>query len=160
MKNPAKCRVFVDVVQNTYRQRPQWQSHSCSERMVEMIAVVCFISALYMTSDKKSRLFGSIAGRISTGRDSFAIAIWAVFNSNPVSGHKLYHFVFAWFVLTVTFGSVLHDVSLTYIYNALALKRVDKRNPPKRVSGGFCYEVFPTLGNSRCQRINAIVCIY
>ena len=54
-KNPAKCRVFVDVVQNTYRQRPQWQSHSCSERTVVMIAVVCFISVLYMILDKKSK---------------------------------------------------------------------------------------------------------
>ena len=73
-----------------------------------MIAVVCFISVLYMTSDQKSRLFGSIASRISTGSDSFTITVWAVSNSDPVGRHKLYHFVFAGLVLTVTFGSVYH----------------------------------------------------
>lgn len=85
-----------------------------------MIAVVCFISVLYMTSDQKSRLFGSIASRISTGSDSFTITVWAVFDSDPVGRHKLYHFVFAGFVPTVTFDSMLHNVSLTYIYNACA----------------------------------------
>ena len=85
-----------------------------------MIAVVCFISVLYMTSDQKSRLFGSIASRIFTGSNSFTITVWAVSDSDPVSRHKLYHFVFAGLVPTVTFDSMLHDVSLTYIYNALA----------------------------------------
>ena len=82
---------------------------------------------------KKSRLFGSIASRIFTSRDSFTITVWAVSNSDPVGGHESYDLVFAGLVLTVTFDSMLHDVSLTYIYNALARKRVDKRNPPKRV---------------------------
>ena len=89
-----------------------------------MIAVVCFISVLYMTSDQKSRLFDSIASRIFTGSDSFTITVWAVFDSDPVGRHKLYHFVFAGFVPTVTFDSMLHNVSLTYIYNALPLQRV------------------------------------
>ena len=73
-----------------------------------MIAVVCFISVLYMTSDQKSRLFGSIASRISTGSDSFAITVWAVSDSDPVSGHESYNLVFTGFVLTVTFGSMYH----------------------------------------------------
>ena len=89
-----------------------------------MIAVVCFISVLYMTSDQKSRLFGSIASRISTGSDSFTITVRTVSDSDPVGRHKLYHFVFAGFVPTVTFDSMLHNVSLTYIYNAIALQRV------------------------------------
>ena len=80
-----------------------------------MIAVVCFISVLYMTSDQKSRLFGSIASRIFTGSDSFTITVWAVSDSNPVSGHESYNLVFAGLVLTVTFDSMLHNVSLTYI---------------------------------------------
>ena len=103
-----------------YTQRPQWQSHSCSERRVVMITVVCFISVLYMTSDQKSRLFDSIANRISTGSDSFTITVWAVFDSDPRGGHKSYHFVFAGFVPTVTFDRMLHDISLIYIYNVLA----------------------------------------
>ena len=73
-----------------------------------MIAVVCFISVLYMTSDQKSRLFDSIASRISTGSDSFAITVWAVSDSDPVSGHESYNLVFTGFVLTVTFGSMYH----------------------------------------------------
>ena len=80
-----------------------------------MIAVVCFISVLYMTSDQKSRLFDSIASRISTGSDSFAITVWAVSDSDPVSGHESYNLVFAGLVRTVTFDSMLHNVSLTYI---------------------------------------------
>ena len=80
-----------------------------------MIAVVCFISVLYMTSDRKSRLFGSIASRIFAGSDSFAITVRAVSDSNPVSGHESYNLVFAGLVLTVTFDSMLHNVSLTYI---------------------------------------------
>ena len=83
-----------------------------------MIAVVCFISVLYMTSDRKSRLFGSIASRIFTSRDSFTITVWAVSNSDPVGGHESYNLVFAGLVPGVTFDSVLHNVSLTYIYNA------------------------------------------
>jgi len=98
-----------------------------------MIAVVCFISVLYMTSDQKSRLFGSIASRIFTGSDSFTITVWAVSDSNPHGGHKLYQFVLTGLVLTVTVDGVLHDVSLTYIYNALHLHYVDIKNPPKRV---------------------------
>ena len=133
MKNPAKCRVFVDVVQNTYRQRPQWQSHSCSERRVVTIAVVCFISVLYMRIGKKSRLFGSIASRIFAGSDSFTITVRTVSKSGQVHRHEFYYFIFTGFFPIVTFDSMLHDVSLTYIYNALAPKRVDKRNPPKRV---------------------------
>ena len=73
-----------------------------------MIAVVCFISVLYMTSDQKSRLFGSIASRISTGSDSFAITVWTVSDSDPHSGHESYNLVFTGFVLTVTFGSMYH----------------------------------------------------
>ena len=144
----------MQVVLLYYRQSPQWQSHSCSERMVEMIAVVCFISVLYMMIGKKSRLFGSIASRILAGGDSFAITVRAISDSNPVSGQEFHHFVFAGFVPAVTFDSVLHNVSLTYIYNAIAPKRVDKRNPPKRVFGGFCYEVFPTLGYNQAANAN------
>ena len=73
-----------------------------------MIAVVCFISVLYMTSDQKSRLFGSIASRIFTGSDSFTITVRTVSDSNPVGGHESYNLIFAGFVLTVTFGSVYH----------------------------------------------------
>ncbi len=103
------------VVLSYYRQSPQWQSHSCSERRVVMIAVVCFISVLYMTSDRKSRLFGSIASRISTGSDSFTITVRTVSDSDPVGGHKSYHFVFARFVPTVTFDSMLHS-NFPYTY--------------------------------------------
>ena len=133
MKNPACCRVFVDIVLFTYSQRPCRQSHSCSERTVVTIAVLCFISVLYMMIGEKSRLFGLIASRISASSDSFAITVWAVSKPSQIDRHKFHHFVFARFVPIVTFDSMLHDVSLTYIYNALALKRVDKRNPPKRV---------------------------
>jgi hypothetical protein len=77
--------------------------------------------------------FGSIASRIFTGSDSFAITVWAVSDSDPVGRHESYNLVFTGFVLTITFDGMLHNVSLTYIYNALAPKRVDKRNPPKRV---------------------------
>ena len=80
-----------------------------------MIAVVCFISVLYMTSDRKSRLFGSIASRISTGSDSFAITVRTVSDSNPVSGHESYDLVFAGLVLTVTFDSMLHS-NFPYTY--------------------------------------------
>ena len=89
-----------------------------------MIAVVVFISVLYMMIDEKSRLFGSIASRIFASGDSFAITVWTISYSNPVGGHESYDFVFARLVLTVTFDSVLHNVSLTYIYNAIAPKRV------------------------------------
>ena len=68
--------------------------------------------------------FGSIAGRISAGSDSFTITVWAVSNSDPVGGHESYNLVFARLVPTVTFDSMLHNVSLTYIYNAIARKRV------------------------------------
>ena len=122
-----------------------------------MIAVVCFISVLYMTSDQKSRLFGSIASRISTGSDSFTITVWAVFDSDPVGRHKLYHFVFAGFVPTVTFDSMLHNVSLTYIYNALPLQRVytiEKIGSEEPIFGSFCYEVFPTLGYNQAANAN------
>jgi hypothetical protein len=90
-----------------------------------MIAVVVFISVLYMTSDRKSRLFDSIASRIFTSRNSFAVTVRTVSDSNPVGGHESYNLVFAGFVPTVTFDSVLHNVSLTYIYNAVARQRVD-----------------------------------
>ena len=73
-----------------------------------MIAVVCFISVLYMTSDQKSRLFGSIASRIFAGSDSFTITVRTVSDSNPVGGHESYNLVFAGLVLTVTFGRVYH----------------------------------------------------
>ena len=86
-----------------------------------MIAVVCFISVLYMTSDQKSRLFGSIAGRIFAGSDSFTITVRTVSDSDPVGGHESYNLVFAGFIPTVTFDIMLHNVSLTYIYNAIAL---------------------------------------
>ena len=89
--------------------------------------------------------FGEITSGIFTDCDSFAITVWAVFESIQVDGHESYDFVFARFVLTVTFDGVLHNVSLTCIYNVLAVKRVDKRNPPKRVLN-FCYEVCLTLG--------------
>jgi len=112
------------VVLSYYRQSPQWQSHSCSKQRVVMIAVVCFISVLYMQIELKSRLFDSIASRISTSRNSFAVTVWAVFDSDPRGRHKSYHFVFAGFVPTVTFDSMLHNVSLTYIYNAIALQKV------------------------------------
>ena len=151
----------MQVVLSYYIQSPQWQSHSCSERMVVVITVVCFISVLYMMIGKKSRLFGSIAGRIFTGRDSFAITVWTVSKPGQIDRHKSHHFVFARFVPTFTFDGMLHTVSLTYIYNAIALKRVYKRNPPKRVSWWFLLRgiSYPRqcLG---CQRINAIVCIY
>lgn len=114
----------MQVVISYYRQSPQWQSHSFSERRVVMIAVVCFTSVLYMTGDQKSRLFCSIASRIFTGSDSFTITVWAVSDSDPVGRHESYNFVFAGFVPTVTFDSMLHNVSLTYIYNAIARQRV------------------------------------
>lgn len=108
-----------------------------------------------MTSDKKSRLFGSIASRIFTGSDSFTITVWAVSESDPHGGHESYNLVFTRFIPTVTFDSMLHNVSLTYIYNALARKRVDKRNPPKRVFGGFCYEVETFILFIRCLNYKA-----
>jgi len=76
--------------------------------LLTMIAVVCFMCVLYMTSDKKSRLFDSIASRIFASTNSFAIAIWAVLDSDPHGGHEFYDFVFTGFVLTVTFSSVYH----------------------------------------------------
>ena len=76
-----------------------------------MIAVVCFISVLYMTSDRKSRLFGSIASRVFADSASLAITIWAVFYSHPVD-HGFGYFIFTGFVLTVTFGSVYHQCLL------------------------------------------------
>jgi hypothetical protein len=88
-----------------------------------MIAVVCFISVLYMTSDQKSRLFGSIASRISTGSDSFTITVRAVSDSNPVGGHEFYDFVFAWFVLTVAFGSMYHQCLLDIHIQRLSLQK-------------------------------------
>ena len=128
-----------------------------------MIAVVCFISVLYMTSDQKSRLFGSIASRIFTSCDSFTITVWTVFNSAQINRHKFYHFIFAGLVPTVTFGSVYHrcllDIHIQRLAPAKGLH--NRKNRLRRAYfGGFCYEVFPTLGCSRCQRINAVVCIY
>jgi hypothetical protein len=127
MKNPAKCRVFVDVVRITYKQRPHGESSSRSLKfsmLATMIVVFCFISVLYMMIGEKSRLFGSIASRIFASGDSFTVTVRTVSDSNPVSGHESYHFVFTGFVPAVTFDSVLHNVSLTYIYNAIAPKRV------------------------------------
>ena len=63
MKNPAKCRVFVDVVLFTYTQRPGGESSSRSlvkAMLLTMIAVVCFISVLYMTIDKKSTILAKL----------------------------------------------------------------------------------------------------
>ena len=125
MKNPAKCRVFVDVVQNTYRQRLQWQSHSCSERTIVTIAVVGFISVLYMRIGKKSRLSGLITSRILAGWNTLAITVGAVSESAQIHRHESYHFVFAGFVPGVTFDGMLHDVSFSYIYNACADQMVD-----------------------------------
>ena len=111
----------MQVVLSYYTQSPQWRSHSCSERMVVAIAVVCFISVLYMTSDRKSRLFDSIAGRIFTGSDSFAITVWAVSYSDPVGGHEFYNLVFTGLVLIVTFGSVYHQCLLDIHIQRLSL---------------------------------------
>ena len=80
-----------------------------------MIAVVCFISVLYMTSDRKSRLFGSIASRIFTGSDSFTITVRTVFNSDPHGRHEFYDFVFAGLFPTVAFDSMLHS-NFPYTY--------------------------------------------
>ena len=92
-----------------------------------MIAVVCFISVLYIPSGKKSRLFGSIAGRIFTSGDAFAITIWTI--SEPVGRHKFYHFVFSWFIPTVTFDSVLHtcllDIHIQRLAQAIGLQDRD-----------------------------------
>ena len=49
----------MDVVQNTYRQRPQGGSYSRSlvkAMLLAMIDVCLFISVLYMTGDKKSTI--------------------------------------------------------------------------------------------------------
>ena len=80
-----------------------------------------------------SRLSGSIASRIFAGRNTLAITVGAVSESAQIHRHESYDFVFSGLVPVVTFDGMLHDVSLTYIYNAIAGKRVDKRNPPKRV---------------------------
>jgi hypothetical protein len=85
-----------------------------------MIAVVGFISVLYMRIGKKSRLSGSIAGRILAGRNTLAITVGAVSESAQIHRHESYHFVFAGFFPGVTFDGMLHSVSLTYIYNAIA----------------------------------------
>jgi hypothetical protein len=90
-----------------------------------MIAVVGFISVLYMRIGKKSRLFGSIASRIFAGSDSFTITVRTVSKSGQIHRHESYHFVFAGFVPVVTFDGVLHDVSFSYIYNACADQMVD-----------------------------------
>ena len=140
----------MQVVLSYYIQSPQWQSHSCSEQMVVMIAVVCFISVLYMTSDRKSRLFGSIASRILTSRNPFAITIWAVSQSDPRGGHESYDFVFTGLVLTVTFGSVYHRCLLDIHIQRLSLLKGlhNRKNRLRRAYfGGFCYEVFPTLSS-------------
>lgn len=52
--------------------------------------------------------------------------VWAVSEPDPVGGHESYNLVLTGLVLTVTFDSVLHDVSLTYIYNALSPRKVYK----------------------------------
>ena len=91
--------------------------------MVVMIAVVCFISVLYMTSDRKSRLSGSIASRILTGSDSFAITVRAVFNSAQIDRHKSYDFVFAGLIQVVTFGSVYHRYLLDIHIQRLSLQK-------------------------------------
>ena len=126
------------VVLSYYRQSPQWQSHSCSERRVVMIAVVCFISVLYMTSDRKSRLFGSIASRIFAGSDSFTITVWAIFYSNPHGGHESYNLVFTGFVLTVTFGSVYHRCLLDIHIQRLAPAK-GLHNRKNRLRRAYCY---------------------
>ena len=79
---------------------------------------------VYAKPECLSMLFGLIASRISTNCASFTIAIRTVFDSNPVGRHEFYHFIFTGFVPTVTFDSMLHNVSLTYIYNAIAQQRV------------------------------------
>lgn len=89
--------------------------------MVVMIAVVCFISVLYMQIELKSRLFGSIASRISAGSDSFTITVRTVSDSNPVGGHESYDLVFTGLVLTVTFGSVYHQCLLDIHIQRLSL---------------------------------------
>lgn len=68
----------------------------------------------------KSMLFDSTASGIFAGTDSFAITIWTVFEFYPHNRSKPKNFIFVRFVLAVAINSMLHDVSLTYIYNALA----------------------------------------
>jgi hypothetical protein len=70
-----------------------------------------------------SRL-STIASRILAGQNSFAITVGTVSESAQINRHESYHFVFTRFFPGVTFDGMLHTVSLTYIYNALAVKRV------------------------------------
>jgi hypothetical protein len=92
---------------------------------------------------------GKITGRIFTSRDPFTITVRTVFdNPGQINRHKSYYFILAGFVPTVAFDGMLHDVSLTYIYNAIARKRVytiKKIGSEEPIFGSFCYEVFPTL---------------
>jgi len=73
------------------------------------------------------------ASRIPAGQNTLAITVWTVFEPGQIDRHEFYYFVFTRLVPVFTLDGLLHSVSLTYIYNAIACKRVDKRNPPKRV---------------------------
>ena len=78
-----------------------------------------------MTDLKKSTIFGLIALWISASGDTFAITVRTAFKSHNIHRHELWYFIFARFVPVFAFG-VGHNVSLTYIYNALATQRVYK----------------------------------
>jgi len=138
MKNPAKCRVFGGIVQNTYRQRPQWQSHSCSERTVVTIAVVCFISVLYMMIGEKSRLFGLVASRIFAGRNTLAITVWAVSKPDQINRHESYHFIFTGFFPIVTFDSMYHRCLLDIHIQRLSLQK-GLHSQENRLRRAYCY---------------------
>ena len=98
---------------------------------------------------------GKITGRIFTSRDPFTITVRTVFEPIQIGRHESHNFVFSGLVPTLTFDSMLHNVSLTYIYNVLARKRVDKRNPPKRawwfLLRGISYPRLLYAANANCE---------
>ena len=98
----------MQVVLSCYIQSPCWQSRSCSEPIIDIVKVNVFISVLYMTKLKKSRLFGSTTIGVLTSGSPFAITIWTVAESHQIHRHKFYDFVLARFVPAVASGGVFH----------------------------------------------------
>ena len=100
-------------------------------------------------------LFSSNTVWVVAQCDSFAVAFGTVLVDHPrlEKGHYL---VFTRFVIGTRTLCVDHSSLLGYIYNALAQQWVYIKGKKAHRSGlgGFCYEVFPTLG-CRYQAANA-----
>ena len=89
----------------------------------------------------------------------------AIYTAICVESKIVRYFIFTWFIFKLRFNhffgfhSHQHRILLVTYITFETCNPLTKGNPPKRVLS-FCYEVCLTLGNSRCQCVNWIVCVY